>query len=401
MENSFLKNIFGYFLIFVCGVFLGWFLFHSSETVVNKEAVVAEATNLWTCSLHPDVRKNEAGKCPICDLNLIPLDQYKKQNNQGIVRFSNDSEDLARLQTTVIAKQNPTKDIYIYGKVLADEMVVQKQTATISGRLDKMMINTTGERVTKGQTLALLYSPEFVSAQQELLEASQNKSSEPGTYTSARARLQKFGLTDAQITAIEKSDRVKINTEVTSSISGVVTARLVNDGEYIKKGSTIYEVADLSKVWVTFDAYEGDLPFLNKGDFITFTCKALPGSSFTGNIQYVYPEIDPNTHLSKVRVEFDNTNGKLKPEMHATGIVHANMAKYTDQLVVPVSAVLSSSSQPFVYVKQADGNETVFRSRSVTLGPKIGDSYIVKSGLSEGEEIILQGASNLSSSSKE
>jgi Cu(I)/Ag(I) efflux system membrane fusion protein len=203
MDNSFLKNFIGSFFIFLCGIFLGWFLFHApSKPVEQEEAVATDVSNMWTCSLHNDVRQAEAGKCPICNLSLIPLSQYEQQSEQGIVRFSNNSEDLDQLKTAIVSKQSPTREINIYGKVQTDEMVVQKQRATISGRLDKLMVNTTGERVTKGQTIALLYSPEFVSAQQELLEATPNKNTNPGSYQAARARLLKFGISDAQVTAI-------------------------------------------------------------------------------------------------------------------------------------------------------------------------------------------------------
>ena len=395
MNTFFQKNILGFFLIFVCGIFLGWFLFHSSTPVVNPEAITTQEATTWTCSSHPEIQKTESGLCPICNLALVPLNQVEKTDYSDEVRFSNNSADLAKLSTTIVTKQSPMKDIYLYGKVQADELVVQKQVATISGRVDKMMINATGERVRKGQLLALIYSPEYVSAQQDFFEAEMNKKSNLEKFNQARTRLIKFGLNDAQIAAIEKKDRVEINTQIIASIPGVVTARHTNDGEYISKGTVIYEIADLSKVWIIFDVNESDLPFLNKGDLLSFTCKTLPGTTFKGNIQFIYPKVDPKTHSSRVRVEFDNQSGVLKPDMYATGTVQANLSKYSDELSVPQSAVLRTDTRSFVYVKEIVGNETIFKSRDVTLGPKIGDSYIILSGLSEGEEIILKGASDL------
>lgn len=402
MNNFFQKNTFGFFLIFLCGIFLGWFLFHKPMTVAGslpQEAAVA-ATKVWTCSEHPEIRKGEMGQCPICHTDLVPYEENENQDVPASVRFSNDSKDLAKLTTSMVIKQSPIKELYIYGKVQADEMVVQKQIATISGRLDKMMINSTGVRVTKGQKLAMIYSPEYVSAQQELYEAAPNKTVDPASYQSAIARMRRFGFDEAQIAAIEKRDRVQINTEVLSTITGIVTARKMNDGEYVNKGSVIYEVADLSKVWVLFDVAESDLAFVNKGDLISFTCKTLPGTTFKGNIQFINPRIDPDTRMAKVRVELDNTSGLLKPDMHATGSVQANLSQYSDELVVPQSAVLKTNERTVVYVKQKEGTETVFTARDITLGTKIGDSYIVQSGISEGEEIILQGLATLRSSGK-
>jgi len=403
MENFFQKNTLFFFLFFVCGLSLGWFLFHQSTPVVDSsEKLVAQtSTTLWTCPSHPEIRKGQAGQCPICSTSLIPLEENAEETAPSVVRFTNDSEDLAKLTTTILTKQSPIKDLYIYGKVQADEFVVQKQRASISGRLDRMMVNATGVRVAKGQKLALIYSPEFVSAQQELLEAANNKSIDPATYEDAKARLLKFGLDQIQIAAIEKRDRVQINTEVISTITGIVTARKMNDGEYVQKGSVIYEVADLSKVWILFDVSESDLSFIKKGDQISFTVKSLQGTTLKGNIEYIYPGIDPDTQMSKVRLEFDNSSGLLKPDMHTTGIVRANLSQYVDELVVPQSAVIKSNDKYFVYVKQIVENETVFTPRAITLGSKLGDSYVVTGGISEGEELILQGTATLRQSNSQ
>jgi len=403
MENFFQKNTLFFFLIFICGLFLGWYLFHQSAPAVDSsEKVIAEAsTKIWTCPSHPEIRKAQAGQCPICSTDLIPLEENDEDIAPSVVRFSNGSEDLAKLTTTIVTKQSPMKDISIYGKVQADEFVVQKQRATISGRLDKMMVNSTGVRVAKGQKLALIYSPEFVSAQQELLEAANNKSIDPATYENAKARLFKFGLDQTQIEAIEKRDRIQINTEVVSTITGIVTARKMNDGEYVKEGSVIYEIADLSKVWILYDVSESDLPFIKKGDQISFTIKSLPGTTLKGNIDYIYPEIDPDTHMSKVRLEFDNSAGLLKPDMYVTGIVRADLSQYIDELVVPQSAVIKSNDKYFVYVKQVVDNETVFTPRTISLGSKLGDSYVVTGGISEGEELILQGTATLRQSNSQ
>jgi Cu(I)/Ag(I) efflux system membrane fusion protein len=153
----------------------------------------------------------------------------------------------------------------------------------------------------------------------------------------------------------------------------------------------LYEVSDLSRVWVLFDAYESDLPFLSKGDKVEFNIQALPGSTFTGNIAFIDPVIDPVNRVAKVRVEISNPGAKLKPEMFATGTVKANLDQYADQMVVPRSAVLWTGKRSVVYVKQP-GDEPIFHLRQVELGPMLGNSYVITGGLSEGEEIVTEGA---------
>jgi Cu(I)/Ag(I) efflux system membrane fusion protein len=268
--------------------------------------------------------------------------------------------------------------------------LLQSQVAQYPGRIDKLLVNFTGEPIKKGQTLALIYSPELVTAQQELLEAAKTRQSQPAIYEAAKEKLQSWKLTDNQIAAIESSGNVQTRFEVTSTASGIVMARRVNNGDYITRGTVLFDIADLSTLWVQFDAYESDLPFLNTGDKLVFTIQSMTGETYSGKIIFIDPVVDPVSRVSKVRVEISNQSGKIKPEMFATGIVQANMTEFKDKLVIPRSAVLWTGKRSLVYVKQP-GNEPVFRIREIGLGPMLGNSYIVTDGLNEGEEIVTQG----------
>jgi len=180
--------------------------------------------------------------------------------------------------------------------------------------------------------------------------------------------------------------------EVSSTANGIVTARRVNNGDYVSQGSVLYEVSDLSRVWILFDAYETDLQFLKKGDKIDFTIQALPGTAFSGSIMFIDPVIDPVNRVAKVRVEISNQGSKLKPEMFATGMVNSNLDEYKNKLVIPRSAVLWTGKRSVVYVKQPGIDEPVFKIREIELGPMLGNSYLITDGLTEGEEIVTQGA---------
>jgi Cu(I)/Ag(I) efflux system membrane fusion protein len=165
----------------------------------------------------------------------------------------------------------------------------------------------------------------------------------------------------------------------------------VNTGDHVAQGTVLFDIADLSKVWIMFDAYESDLQFLHIGEKLSFTLQALPGTNFTGNIIFIDPVIDPITRVAKVRVETENQSGILKPEMFATGIVSSVLSKYTENVVIPESAVLWTGKRSVVYVKQPGSSEPVFKIREVELGPMLGDTYVITSGLSEGEEIVTNG----------
>ncbi|MDP1622213.1 MAG: efflux RND transporter periplasmic adaptor subunit [Bacteroidales bacterium] len=383
--------LFGMFAM--AGLFIGWLLFHSSGKVDEKHEHTTEEvqSTIWTCAMHPQIRMDAPGDCPICGMELIPLNNNPAAIDPEAIQLTKEAAQLANVLTSVVTRQKPVKEVRLYGKVQADERLLQNQVAHIPGRIEKLMVNFTGETVKKGQTLALIYSPELVTSQQELLEASKSKVTQPEIYEAAKEKLRLWKLTDDQISAIERSGSVQTNFEVVSTASGIVLSRRVNNGDYISQGTVLYDLADLSTVWVMFDAYESDLPFLKTGDKLTFTIQAMPGQNYTGKIIFIDPVVDAATRVSKVRVEINNQTGKLKPEMFATGIVHANMTDFKDKMVIPRSAVLWTGKRSIVYVKQPDSDEPVFKIREIGLGPMLGNSYIVADGLLEGEEIVTQG----------
>jgi len=384
-------------LLLLAGLFIGWLFFHSPQKATEKQPKSAQSKNkVWTCAMHPQIRLDHAGKCPICGMDLILLSQRNGvQIDSDAVSFSKEAAELSHVATSIVSHHAPMKDVRMYGKVRADERLIQNQVAHISGRIERLLVNFTGEPVRAGQTLAVIYSPELVMAQQELLEAAKSKASQPEIYQAAREKLLQWKLSERQIAQIENSGRVKTNFEVYANTSGIVTAKRVNTGDYVSQGAVLFEVSNLSTVWVLFDAYESDLPFLHVGNAISFTLQAIPGTHFSGSIRFIDPVIDPVNRIAKVRVEIGNSGGKLKPEMFATGVVHANLDPFRDKLVIPRSAVLWTGKRSIVYVRQQNPHEYLFKMREIELGPMLGNSYVVESGLNEGEEIVTDGTFNV------
>jgi RND family efflux transporter, MFP subunit len=388
--------------ILIGGVFLGWIFFHSPNRNEDKHdltAIVAKGT-IWTCAMHPQIRMPEPGKCPICGMDLIPLNQGGTTADPGAIQMTKEAIQLANVLTSIVSKQKPVKEIRLYGKVQADERLLQSQVSYLPGRIEKLFVNFTGEGVRKGQTLAIIYSPDLVTAQQELLETAATKQSQPVLYEASKDKLRQWKLSDNQIAAIENSGKVKTDFEVFANTTGIVSARRVNNGDYISPGSVLFDVADLSRVWIMFDAYESDLPYLSQGQKVAFTIQALPGVDYSGNITFIDPVLDPVTRVSRVRVEINNQGGKLKPEMFATGIVKANLDAYKDKLVIPRSAVLWTGKRSVVYVKQPGTEQLAFKIREIELGPMLGNSYVVVNGLMNGEEIVTQGAFSVDASAQ-
>ena len=179
---------------------------------------------------------------------------------------------------------------------------LQSQVSYFPGRIEKLLVNFTGELVREGQTLAVIYSPDLVTAQQELLETVATKESQPTLYEASKDKLRQWKLTESQIATIESSGKVKTNFEVFANTSGIVSSRRVNNGDYVSPGSVLFDVTDLTHVWIMFDAYESDLPYLSQGQKVTFTIQALPGVDYSGNITFIDPVLDAFTRIAKVRV---------------------------------------------------------------------------------------------------
>ena len=401
MKNILSNKYIRFSFILIGGIFLGWLFFHSPAKNETKHDHAAEAgkSEIWTCSMHPQFRLPEPGKCPICAMDLIPLKQGGTTFDADAIHMTKEAAALANVLTTVVSKQNPVKDIRLYGKVQADERLLQSLVSYLPGRIEKLLVNFTGEVVRKGQTLAVIYSPDLVTAQQELIETVSTKSTQPALYEAAKDKLRQWKLSENQIAAIESSGKIKTNFEIYANTSGIVTARRVNNGDFVSPGSVLFDVADLSHVWIMFDAYESDLPYLSQGQKVAFTLQALPGVNYSGNITFIDPVLDPVTRVARVRIEVGNQGGKLKPEMFATGIVNATLNQYKNKLVIPRSAVLWTGKRSVVYVKQ-QGDEPVFKIREIELGPMLGNSYVVESGLMDGEEIVTQGAFSVDASAQ-
>jgi membrane fusion protein, copper/silver efflux system len=390
-------------LAVLLGIFLGWVIFHSPENKNQGHDQKAEIENstIWTCSMHPEIKMDEPGKCPICGMDLIPLEQNgSAQTDPDAIHLSKEAAELAKILTTKVSRQKTVKELRLYGKIQFDERLYQSQVAHITGRIEKLFVNFTGESVKPGQKLAEIYSPELVTAQQELLETVKTKQVQPELYEASREKLRQWKLTDKQIESIENSGTIIRNFEVLSGTGGTVTARKVSSGDYVSQGTVLFDIADLTKVWVLLDAYESDLPYIKKGNTVKFSVQAIPGKTFTGSIDFIDPFIDPVSRVAKVRVEAGNELGSLKPEMFVTGVVNADMTEFNNSVTVPKSAVLWTGKRSIVYVREPGADEPVFKLREIDLGPLLGDSYIVTAGLAEGEEVVTNGTFSVDAASQ-
>ena len=380
---------------FVLGLVFGWLFSGGSGSSDNGHAadiISAEADSaIWTCSMHPHIQQKEAGACPICGMDLIPLDSGTPDGAPAEIRMSPTAMQLANVQSSVIKRRVPVKMVRMNGKVQPDERRVSSQTTHISGRIEKLLVNYTGEYIKKGQVLAQVYSPELVTAQEELFQAYRTRDKQAAFYRAAREKLKNWKLTDKRIDDILRRGKPQDVFPIMADMTGVVLAKKVQLGDHIQSGSSLFEIADLSKVWVLFDIYESDIPWVNKKDEVEFSVHALPGETFKGRISFIDPVINPKTRVSRARFELNNPGQRLKPEMFVKGVVKSVLKNSDEALIVPKTAVMWTGERSVVYVKNTSADETVFFLREVTLGLAVGDGFVIKDGLKEGEEIATHG----------
>lgn len=396
----------------ITGIFLGWLFFHSSDKVslVNQEtesheghSYESEFPTIWTCSMHPQIKQNKPGKCPICAMDLVPLTLISTGGNDvdpNEIVMTESAIKLADIQTAIVKRGVPEKSVHLLGKVKADERNIAELTARFGGRIEKLFVNFTGQNVKKGQKLGTIYSPDLITAQKELLEAIKYKESNPSFYKASRSKLKLWDLTGAQIDAIENNSEPILYFNILSPMSGTVTKRHVATGNYVKEGSALFEVIDLSRVWVMFDAYESDLPWIKPGDKIDFTLLSLPGKNYSGKVSYIDPFINAITRIAQVRVEIANKDKDFKLEMFANGILESKITKNPNELLIPKSSILWTGKHAVVYVKVPDRQIPAFLYREIALGPEAGNFYVVTDGLSEGEIIATNGVFKIDASAQ-
>ena len=379
----------------VIGGLIGWILKPSASEPHegHEHATESGAPTLWTCSMHPQIKLGEPGDCPICGMDLIPASQASSgSDNPMVFEMTPDAVAMAQIQTTKIGGATASGELFLTGKIQADERENAAITAKFPGRIEKLYVTFTGEQVRVGQKLATVYSPELLNAQRELLEAAKSKATFPQLYAAAKEKLKLWKLTDTQIAGIEQSGTVKEQFDILSDQSGVVTQRNIAVGDFVSTGSVLFNVVNLNKLWVLLDAYETDLPLLSTGNEISFSVAGMPEENFKARISFIDPLLNANTRAASVRAEITNSGGKLKPEMFVTAKIQTTKKPSSEGVTVPRTAVLWSGKRSVVYVKVPTSETPGFEMREVTLGNRMGDNYLIKSGLQAGEEIVTNGA---------
>ena len=354
----------------------------------------------WYDPMVPGSRFDKPGKSPFMDMQLLP--KYADEASSGgtggqaapSVSLSAEAIRAAGVAVVAVTRQDLDHSIRAVGTIEPDETKLERVAARVSGRVERLYANFTGQQVRRGAPLYELYSPDLVATQREYLLAldHQQRLSASGSadavesaralVSAARDRLKLWGIGEAQIRRLEQTRRPDLSLAFVSPISGTVLQKTVIEGQYVQEGTELYLLADFSSVWLMAQVYEFELGRLTPGQRATVTVSAYPGREFEGRIAFIEPVLEEQTRTVRVRIVLSNRDGDLKPGMFANAELRIPL---DNQLSVPRNAVIDTGTRRVVYVETAPGT---FTPREVKLGSTAGDRVAVLDGLKEGERVV-------------
>ncbi len=425
----------------------------------NHDSAKGEDGQLWTCGMHPEVILDEPGQCPKCGMNLVPLKiqeteaeqpehtEAKKSDGERKIKYwqapMNPVEIYDKpgksamgmnlipvyedqvssgsavqidpvtvqnmgVRTANVEKTDFNRSIRTIGKIDYNEEKIFIVSSKISGWIEKLYVNYTGKPVRRGQPLLEIYSPDLVTTQQEYLLALQNKKligetqfasireGAESLLNSTRQRLLYWDIPESAIKELEESGEVRKTLKLESPANGVVIHKNAIEGLHIKEGMSLYQIADLSTIWVYVSIYDNEVPWVRVGQSATMELSYSPEKVLEGKVDYIYPYLDERARDVKVRLEFPNPGLDLKPGMFAN--VWIKTPSIEDAIVVPSEAVIRSGQRNLVFVTRGNGR---FEPREVRIGEESDNGKVrILSGLLENEEVVISAQFMLDSESR-
>lgn len=414
-------------LLAIVVVTIGWYAVISGGRPSGKGAPAkpAAAKQRYHCPMHPTVISDQPGSCPICGMDLVPMEEEQpaqavQPGQEGMagmegmesqppagasqvpgratISLSPEKIQLIGVRTGAVEWADPEKEIRTVGIVRAAETRISNVTTKIDGWVEQLFVDYEGKTVSRGQPMLTIYSPDLVSTQQEYLLALRSRErlasstfpeiarSGASLVEASRRRLMLWDIPASEIKRIEQSGQPLRTLTLYAPAGGVVIRKQVFPGMRITAGMPLYELADLSRIWVEASLYEYELGSVRVGNPATLTVNAYPSQEWHGRVAFIAPVLDSQTRTVKARFEFANPGMILKPGMYANVVMRIPQGR---ELVIPTEAVLDSGDQKIVFIARGNGR---FEPRQVRLGDKVNDDrYVVESGLQAGEMVVVSG----------
>ncbi len=362
----------------------------------KKPAEATRADTYYTCSMHPQIMQEKPGTCPICHMDLIAV--KKSNETRDEIMLSDEQIQLGNIQTDTLGRALAGDKVVLTATLNFDEMKVNTVSARITGRIDRLYYKNTGDFVKKGDRLFDLYSEELNTVKQEYLAALERQQTLGNSIIdfkqllqSARSKLMLWGVSESQIDALAKTKQFSPLTAFYSTASGYITELLVKEGQYVMEGGVVVRLADMSTLWAEAQVYASQLASVDYKGVATVQLPDMPGLAITGKVTFANPEISADTRINLLRVSIPNTNNQLKPGMPAYVLLKSNAG---NAMTLPVDGVLRDGKMAMVWVQTA---RNTFKRKLVETGQESGDRIEIKSGLQNGDVVVVSGAYLLNS----
>ncbi len=379
-------------LILVLGIVLGSTLFSSESPKEEKHNHAQDQVkaSVWTCSMHPQIRKDESGNCPICGMELIPASQMSDDIDLDDIRMSKTARQLAKVETMTVGEQNTNSNLNFSGRLEINQNETQSISANFKARIEKLYINEEGEEVQKGQVIAELYAPEIQILKEELALA--RKQQNEVLLKAITNKIENYELSLSDIQSLENG-RLKLR----SPKNGVISSLNVQQGDNVKANQNLMRITDLSTLWAIVDIYESDLDKISVGDEVNII---IPNhQDISGKVSFISPVLENNSRSAKARIVIDNTNQNLKPGVFIKAELKQPKDKASSEktLMIPQSAVLWTGKRSLVYQQLENENGVYFKMKTIETGASFSNQVEVISGLKPGDNIVTHGAFSIDS----
>ncbi|WP_207511138.1 efflux RND transporter periplasmic adaptor subunit [Longitalea luteola] len=362
----------------------------------KKTTATAKSDTYYTCSMHPQIMQDKPGTCPICHMDLIPVNRSDEARDE--IMLSDEQIQLGNIQTDTLGRTLMGDKVVLTATLNFDEMKVNTVSARITGRIDRLYFKNTGDFVKKGDHLFDLYSEELNTAKQEYLAAMERQQTLGNSIIdfkqllqSAKNKLLLWGMSESQIDALGKAKQFSPLTAFYSTATGYITEIPVQEGQYVMEGGVVVKLADLSTLWAEAQVYASQLASVDYKGVATVQLPDMPGKEIKGKVSFANPEISADTRINLLRVSIPNTNNQLKPGMPAYVILKSSAG---NAMTLPIDAVLRDGQMAMVWV-QTDKN--TYKRKMIQTGLESGDRIEVRSGIQNGDVVVISGAYLLNS----
>ncbi|EOA6617187.1 hemolysin D [Vibrio vulnificus CladeA-yb158] len=369
---------------------------HDMSAMAATDNKASHEPLYWVAPMDPNYKRDKPGKSPM-GMDLIPVyadDLAGANDKPGTVKIDPSVENNLGVKTAAVELAKLSPRIETVGYIAFDESKLWQTNVRVSGWVEKLYINAVGEQVKKGEVLFTLYSPELVKAQEELLNA--KRTGRDGLVKGATERLLSLGVDREQINQVIRRGKASQTIEIKALANGVIASLNIREGGYLSPAQAVISAGPLNEVWVDAEVFERQAHWLTNGSQASMTLDALPGKAWQGEVDYVYPILDPKTRTLRMRLKFANPNGELKPNMFAN--ITLQPVSDSEVLTVPKSSVIRSGGMTRVVLAEGEGK---YRSARIETGREADDKVEVLQGLNQGDRIVTSAHFMLDSESSQ